>query len=100
MLKEWQSFVSSPATFCHLLLSFVGYFDVFPNLTTVKPKAKPGKITRWPNRGSDKNSDKQKASMPDSFPDDICYSYNFKKCTGPCSKKHVCCSCGGLLEEG
>ena len=30
MLKEWQSFVSSPATFCHLLLSFVGYFDVFP----------------------------------------------------------------------
>ena len=23
-------FVSSPANFCHLLLSFVGYFDVFP----------------------------------------------------------------------
>ena len=24
-------FVSSPANFCQLLLSFVGYFDVFPN---------------------------------------------------------------------
>ena len=25
-------FVSSPANFCQLLLSFVGYFDVFPNI--------------------------------------------------------------------
>ena len=30
--KEWQSFVSSPANICHLLSSFVGYFDVFPKL--------------------------------------------------------------------
>ena len=30
--KRMPDFVSSPANFCHLLLSFVGYFDVFPNL--------------------------------------------------------------------
>ena len=29
ILKEGQSFVSSPANFCQLLLSFVGYFDCF-----------------------------------------------------------------------
>ena len=28
-------FVSSPANFCHLLLYFVGYFDVFPYLPTL-----------------------------------------------------------------
>ena len=28
-------FVSSPVNFCHLLLSFVGYFDVFPYLFNV-----------------------------------------------------------------
>ena len=38
ILKEWQSFVSSPANFCHLLLSFVGYFAIFPKQTKEKFK--------------------------------------------------------------
>ena len=29
--KRMPDFVSSPANFCYLLLSFAGYFDVFPN---------------------------------------------------------------------
>ena len=32
-------------------------------------------------------------TMPDGFPDDICYSYNYRTCTGRCSKKHVCRIC-------
>ena len=28
--ERMPDFVSSPANCCHLLLSFVGYFDVFP----------------------------------------------------------------------
>ena len=35
------------------------------------------------------------AAMPDGFPEDICYSYNYRTCTGKCSKKHICRSCKG-----
>ena len=65
------------------------------NLSAQKPKPKPLKFLRWGKCSGDKSSDDQKGSMPDSFPEDICYTYNFKRCTGNCSKKHVCRSCGG-----
>ena len=35
--KIMPDFVSSPANFCHPLLSFVGYFDVFPKARTHRP---------------------------------------------------------------
>ena len=65
------------------------------NLATVKVKPKVVRNSRWGKRTTDKSTDDSKSAMPDSFPDDICYSYNFKRCTGSCTKKHVCKSCGG-----
>ena len=64
------------------------------NLIPPKQKAKPFKAQRW-SKKHDKQDDTAKPSMPDGFPSDICYAYNFKKCTGTCSKKHICRSCGG-----
>ena len=34
-------------------------------------------------------------SMPEGFPDDVCYNYNYKTCTGSCRKSHICKSCKG-----
>ena len=37
----------------------------------------------------------EKGSMPEGFPEDVCYSYNYNSCTGKCSKQHICRACGG-----
>ena len=35
-------------------------------------------------------------SVPEGFPSDICYNYNYKSCSGSgCQKQHVCRSCKG-----
>ena len=66
-------------------------------LKKVAPKVgKQGGSFRWNKRQStDNQSDKVATSMPDGFPEDVCYSYNYKSCTGKCSKQHVCRNCGG-----
>ena len=33
--------------------------------------------------------------MPEGFPEDVCYNFNYKTCTGKCNKSHVCRSCKG-----
>ena len=44
---------------------------------------------------SPENADKS-PTVPDGFPEDICYAFNYKRCTSTnCSKKHICRSCGG-----
>ena len=69
------------------------------NLSSQKTPLKLKQGKKWGKRTSDKSDkagdDSLKSNMPEGFPDDICYAYNFKKCTGSCSKKHVCRSCGG-----
>ena len=34
-------------------------------------------------------------SVPSDFPDDLCFSWNYRVCTGKCSKSHVCRICRG-----
>ena len=43
----------------------------------------------------DKSKDVKEGGVPDGFPDDICYAWNYKNCSGKCSKKHECRVCGG-----
>ena len=61
------------------------------------PKAStPKKANRFkPRRGSSDSKDKSSDNsyMPEGFPDDVCYSYNYRSCTGKCSKKHSCRIC-------
>ena len=39
-----------------------------------------------------KDSDSTKANF-EGFPDDLCFKYNHRSCTGHCSKQHVCRVC-------
>ena len=34
--------------------------------------------------------------VPEGFPEDICFKYNYRVCTGKCAKLHVCRHCRGL----
>ena len=66
------------------------------NLLPAKVKTKP-KSNRWFKKQNDRSAEEghKSSSVPGNFPEDVCYAYNFKRCTGSCSKKHVCKSCGG-----
>ena len=48
------------------------------------------------DRGINHERDSPAQNPPlDGFPDDICYKYNYKICTGKCFKSHVCRMCKG-----
>ena len=32
---------------------------------------------------------------PEGFPEDICFNYNYKSCSGSCKKSHICRLCRG-----
>ena len=70
------------------------------NLQSPKP-AKVGKkagFQKWGKKQPDKVSDQsdRNSSVPEGFPDDVCYAFNYKRCSSnSCSKKHVCRQCGG-----
>ena len=57
------------------------------------------KVTQFKGKGKpyggykSRRGDGEKAVMPDGFPEDICYNFNYKSCTGKCGKSHVCRSC-------
>ena len=55
---------------------------------------------RYPYRRSgdynqERSRDTKDAGVPEGFPEDICYGWNYKSCSGKCSKKHECRVCGG-----
>ena len=77
------------------------------NLLLSKPVFKPNR-GRGFRRGGRSNwydydkqpgpeRDQREAPNPplDGFPDDICYKFNYRICTGKCSKLHVCRACRG-----
>ena len=37
---------------------------------------------------------KKEFTVPEGFPEEICYAWNYKSCSGKCSKKHECRVCG------
>ena len=62
-----------------------------PKLTTQR---KSGRFK--PKRNQSDTKDKSDPSyMPDGFPEDVCYSFNYRSCSGKCSKKHSCRICKG-----
>lgn len=40
-----------------------------------------------------RNREEHDGGVPEGFPEDICYGFNYNKCTGSCSKNHVCRIC-------
>ena len=49
-------------------------------------------------KDNDKDKDFQhstQSAVPDGFPEEICFNFNYKACTGKCSKSHVCRVCRG-----
>ena len=62
----------------------------------VQPR-KPPTRGSWRGRGRRWGSEPDRGftNMPDGFPEDICYAFNYKSCTGKCSKNHVCRICKG-----
>ena len=83
------------------MLGVASHFNA-ANLVINKPAApklpaKPARSNKWVRR-SLQNADKSSSDpgpVPDGFPEDICYSYNYRSCTGKCSKRHVCRVCKG-----
>ena len=71
------------------------------NLVSSKPPVasttgRRGGKSRFYNKNKPSGEGKDRSSpdyMPEGFPDDICYSYNYKSCSGKCSKRHVCRIC-------
>ena len=76
------------------------------NLVPSKPQFVRGRGRGFNRRGSrftfgdrDQDRDKEQQStpavMPEGFPEDVCFSWNYRTCTGKCSKSHVCRLCRG-----
>ena len=64
------------------------------NLLVNKRAYKPSAHRGRKSYGKSQNySDKD--SMPEVFPEDICYGYNYRNCSGACSKSHICRLCKG-----
>ena len=61
------------------------------NKRTFKPNRYP-RNRRSYNQGQDHS---ERDSMPEGFPEDICYGYNYRSCSGRCSKSHICRLCRG-----
>ena len=71
---------------------------VIHKASSPKSAGKPGKARFWnkqSQQGSEQKGKPESSLMPDGFPDDICYSYNYHSCSGKCSKKHICRMCKG-----
>ena len=49
---------------------------------------------RYGDYSQEKGREVKEASVPEGFPEDICYAWNYKSCSGKCSKKHECRVCG------
>ena len=76
------------------------------NVVQVKPQfVKPfrsrgfrrGRSWGWDSDwGANQDHDPPTQNPPlEGFPEDICYKYNYKVCTGKCFKSHVCSMCKG-----
>ena len=49
---------------------------------------------RYGDYSQDKSRDVKEATVPEGFPEEICYAWNYKNCSGKCFKKHECRVCG------
>ena len=50
----------------------------------------------WFDQDQDRDpKDLPQTPTPRGFPDDVCYKFNYRICTGKCSKLHVCRICRG-----
>ena len=49
---------------------------------------------RYGEPTQDKGRDIKETYVPEGFPEEICYAWNYKSCSGKCSKKHECRVCG------
>ena len=66
------------------------------SLVPPKPTAQKRSGRFKPKRNPSDSKDKSDSSyMPEGFPEDVCYSFNYRSCTGKCSKKHSCRNCKG-----
>ena len=52
----------------------------------------------WQESDKDRDNDRNQHQPPslEGFPEDVCYGYNYRSCSGKCSKSHVCRLCRGL----
>lgn len=48
--------------------------------------------SRGRGRGRGRNNKPRQSTIPDGFPEHICYDYNYKNCDG-CTKNHICRIC-------
>ena len=79
------------------MLGVASHFNA-SNLKASTPKqaSKSGKSRYWhrKNQGPDnQNKSTDHSFIPEGFPEDICYSYNYCSCTEICSKKRICHIC-------
>ena len=49
----------------------------------------------WYDQDREMDKDHQQPPTMDGFPDDICFNYNYRSCTGSCKKSHICRLCRG-----
>ena len=54
---------------------------------------KPAGKGRGRGRRSNFGDQDRDTRVPDGFPDDICYGFNYRSCSGKCSKQHICRLC-------
>ena len=50
---------------------------------------------RYGDSSQDRVKEYKESGIPEGFPEEICYAWNYKSCSGKCSKKHECRVCGG-----
>lgn len=55
------------------------------------PRQSESKLPR--SKRNRRQKDEGEGGVPDDFPEHICYGFNYGKCTGTCSKQHICRIC-------
>ena len=49
---------------------------------------------RYNDYNQERSREYKESGVPEGFPEEICYAWNYKSCSGKCSKKHECRVCG------
>ena len=73
-------------------LAVASYFHA-GNISQSKPVHPQTKRKPYFGFKSRKSGDAEKPGMPEGFPEELCYNFNYKSCTGKCGKSHVCRAC-------
>ena len=98
--KESDTFIAGDLLGVALHFHAGNLLPTYPSFTRGRGRGfRRGNRQPWHDQDRERDRDlnkEQSQPMLEGFPEDVCYNYNYRVCTGKCKKSHVCRNCRGL----